>query len=334
VSARLSEFSRIKWERARDLRKRGEFLEAEVELKEALEEDPDHALLMASLAEVLRRQDRIAEARILVDSVLSRDPQDARALSVLGEILVREERLDEALQCFRQAAQKDPKPYLTLRIARTLKDMERLEAALEVLDSVLVGDRENPSFLKERALVLNRMGRGEEALDLYEKLAVQDPKDDFVRKEIYRLKGAGRPHEEMIQELQKVLSLPSRKDDPQLHGLLAQKLREGGRHGEAAQQFHEAWRLAPDNLYFLKQEGFCHYKQGDDDRALQALGEAFRRDPSDYRVRTTLEKIYSNQKDMPAFADLLEEVLKAHPHHVKLVGILRKVRKKTHGPPP
>jgi len=41
---KLDEYARIKWERARDLRKRGKYREAEKELKEALEEEMNHEL--------------------------------------------------------------------------------------------------------------------------------------------------------------------------------------------------------------------------------------------------------------------------------------------------
>jgi predicted Zn-dependent protease len=72
----LSEFCRIKWERARDLKKRGEYQEAERELKAALDEAPKNFLLKSSLAELYLRQDRITEAGILADTIISSDPQN------------------------------------------------------------------------------------------------------------------------------------------------------------------------------------------------------------------------------------------------------------------
>ncbi|MCD6296747.1 MAG: tetratricopeptide repeat protein, partial [Deltaproteobacteria bacterium] len=217
---KLGEFSRIKWERAKDLKKRGDFLDAERELKEALEDEPDHFLLKASLADLYLRQDRLTEAKILAETILSLDPEYPQARYILGEIFFKEKSFDQALQCFRHASQKDPRPYMILRVARTLRNMERYEEALETLDSILVSDRQNMGFLKEKGLVLGRMERWEQALEIYEKLREMDPNDSFVRKAIYDIKGKDRPADKLIRELEMVVTLPSGKDDPQLHGLL------------------------------------------------------------------------------------------------------------------
>ena len=324
---KLSEYCRIKWEHAKDLKKKGDYHEAERELKEALEEQPDHPLLTAALAELYLRQNRPMEAKILAEAVLSSDPQYPQALYVLGEVYFRGDNFDEALQCFRQACQKDTSPYLILRVAKTLREMRRYEEALETLDSVLVKERENPRFLKERALILNRMKRSEEALRVYERVQELDPNDTFVRKEIYRLKGLKRPDQKVIKELKRVVNLPSREDDAHLHGLLGQRLKKAGKLEEAVAEFQTARRLAPGDLYFLRQEGFCHYRLGAFQEAIQALSQAFREDPNDYIVRRTLKKMYLSTKNISGFIALLEDVLKDHPHNVKLIGILKRVKK-------
>jgi len=324
---KLTEFSRTKWERAIDLKKRGQYQEAGRELKEALEDAPDHFLLKASLADVYLRQDRSMEAKILVESILSFDPQYPQAQYILGEIHFKQNLFEQALQCFRQASQKDPRPYLILRVARTLSKMERHKEALEILDSALVRGRKNPGLLKEKALILVRTNRSDEALDIYEKLHELNQDDSFVRKEIYRLKGKNRPDEKVIHELQTVVKLSSGKDDAQLHGFLGQKLKGAGKLEEAAAEFRVAQRLDPNNVFFLKQEGFCHYQRKDYEKAIQTLRDAFRRDPSDFIVKKTLEKIYTTLQNLEGFILLLEEILRDHPHNVKLMGTLKKIQK-------
>jgi tetratricopeptide (TPR) repeat protein len=323
----LSESCRIRWERARDLKRKGKYREAEKELKHALGENPANFLLKSSLAELYMRQGKLIEARILTEEVLAADPQHPQALFVLGEIFFKENNFEEALDCFRHASRKDPKPYVTLRIARTLRKMKRYEKALEELDTVLVAQRENPLFLKEKALVLNRMRRYSEALEIYEKLRSLDPDDSFVLKEIFRLKGHGRSDNGIVKELSAVVKMPSRKDDAQLHGYLGQKLKETGQVREAAAEYRTASQLEPDNLYFLKQEGFCHYRLKDYPKALECLEEAFRKDPTDFIVKGTLEKIYTTSGRLDDFLSLLEDTLQLHPHNVKLRGKIRKIRK-------
>jgi tetratricopeptide (TPR) repeat protein len=325
---RLNEFSKIKWERARDLKRRGAFREAQEELRDALEEQPDHPLLQLSLADLYQRQDKLTEARVLTESVLSAHPENTRAFYVLGKIFSSEGRLEDALQCFQKASQKDQSSYLIREMARTLREMQRHKEALRIIEAALTGLGEDLSLLKEKALILNRMNRREEALTLYEKLHELAPEDRFVRREVYRLKGIERPREKVIKELKAVLNLPSRRDDPQLHGLLGQKLKEAGSLREAAEAFHKAWLLSNSDIFYLKQEGFCHYHLGDYGEAIRALGHVFRKDPNDYRIKSTLEKMYTATEDLKGYVDLLESILAEQPHHVKLVGVLKKFKKR------
>ena len=324
----LTRFSRIKWERAVDLRKKGRFREAEDELKEALDEQPESLVLKASLAQIYLMQQRLIEARALADSILAEDPRYPEALYVLGEIFFRQEKMEEALQYYRQAALGDDRPYITLRVARTLRRLERYEEALATLDSVLLKQKDNPYFLKEKALVLNRMKRSEAALTIYEQLRKLAPDDSFVRKEIVRLRGEDRPAENTIKELEKVVRLPAQKDDAQMHGLLGQKLKDAGRLREAAAEFHKAGTIEPENAYFARQEGFCYYGLGEYPQAMECLSRAFQKDPHDFYVKGTLKKIYTSLGRTRDFIHLLETVLKEHPENVKLMGTLQGMKKR------
>jgi len=134
--------------------------------------------------------------------------------------------------------------------------------------------------------------------------------------------------EDVLKELQRVVSMDSKKDDPQMHGLLAQKLKDAGQVREAAAEYQVASSLDPRNLYFLKQEGFCHNRDKNYEEALRCLGEALRRDPADYVVRNTLEKIYSARGEMKKFLPLLEEILREHPEQKPILGTVRRIRKK------
>jgi tetratricopeptide (TPR) repeat protein len=97
---------------------------------------------------------------------------------------------------------------------------------------------------------------------------------------------------------------------------------------EAAAEYRTASALEPGNPYFLKQQGFCHYREGNYDEAIHCLEVAFRGDPSDYVVLKTLEKCYEAQGRMKGFLDLLQEALQQHPEQTPLLGTIKKVRKK------
>jgi tetratricopeptide (TPR) repeat protein len=324
----LSRFFQIKWDRAKELKSQGKLEEAEREILEALDEAPDHSLLRSSLAHIYLRQGRLLEAKHLVGEILAKEPAFSLALVVRGEIAFKEKNYEDALQDFRHASQSDPRPYLKLRIARTLRELNRYSEALDTLNTSLVAYRDEPGLLKEKALILNRLQRWQKAMDLYEKLRTLNPQDHFVQKEILRLKALSRSDEQVIEELQTVVKIPSKGDNPQLHGLLAQKLKAAGQVREAAAEYRTASQMEPDNPYFSKQQGFCHYKLGEYDKALECLTSAFRQDSTDFYVRVTLEKIYASQGRLGEFLAFLEEVYLQHPHNVKLLGTIKKLKKR------
>lgn len=314
--------------RIRVLKESGKFEEAEEEIHKGLEENPDHSLLKTSLADLYLRQGRLAEGRILAEEVLTRDPQHPQALSVLGDVLLKQHSLKEALECYRQALNRGPKPYLILKTARTLKEMGNFSEALQELEKVLVVKPESLSFLKEKASILTRMKKFDQALEIYEKIKEIFPDDSFAQKEILRLRSRNRPEAQVLKELQAVIRMDSKKDDAQIHGLLAQKLKGIGQIREAAAEYGKALDLEPQNLYFLKQEGFCFYRVKKYDEAIRCLAEAFRKDPSDYVVRKTLEEIYKAQGNMEELIDFLEDIFQKHQDQKSLLGTIKRIRKR------
>lgn len=315
-------------DRVRILKEKGRFAEAEEEIKRELGKNPDRPFLKMSLADLCLRQDRLAQARMLVEEVLAQDPQNPQALTVLGDLFLRQNSPREALECFRQALAREPRDYLVLRSARALKEMRRFAEALEELDKVLVVKPKNFPFLKEKGLVLHKMKKFDRALEAFERAKEISPDDSFVHAEILRLKSRARPGDQVVKEFQRVVSMESKKDDPQMHGLLAQKLKDAGQVREAAAEYRVASSLDPRNLFFLKQEGFCHYRDKNYPEAIRCLGEGLRRDPGDSIVRKTLEKIYAARGEIGEFLHLLEEILREHPEQKPILGTIRRIRKK------
>ncbi len=315
--------------RIRLLKEKGRYDEAAEEIRHGLEKAPHDPFLKTSLADLYLRQGRFMEGRILAEEVLAQDPRHPQALSVLGDLYLKGHSPQKALECYRQAYNRDPRPYLVLKAARALKDLGNLAEALEELEKVLVVHPENLSFLKEKALVLNRLKRFDEALEVFEKIQTISPRDTFVEKEILRLRSRSRPEAQVLKELQAVIGMESKKDDAQVHGLLAQKLKGAGQVREAAAEYHKASSLEPRSPYFLKHEGFCHYRLGEYGPAVSRLSQAFRMDPRDYYVRKALEKSFEALHDPKGWLDLLEDVAQHHPEEKALLGIIGKARKKT-----
>ena len=314
--------------RIQALKESGKYDEAAEEIRRGLEKNPHNSFLKTSLADLYLRQERLTEGRILIEEVLTQDPQNPQALTVLGDIFLKQRSYQEALDCYRQALNRNARPYLVLKTAQALKGMGNLREALQELERVLVVKPEHLSFLKEKAFLLNRMKKFDEALETFEKIKKLSPNDPFVKKEILRLRSRTRPEAQVLKELQAVIRMDSKKDDAQVHGLLAQKLKGAGLIREAVEEYGRASSLEPQNPYFLKQQGFCLYRIRKYDEAIPCLSEAFRKDPSDYVVRKALEKSYEAQGNLKGLLDLLEEAFRQHPERKSLLGTIRRVRQK------
>ena len=313
--------------RIKSLKESGRYEEAEEEIRRSLEREPDHLHFKLSLADLYLREDRLTESRSLVEEVLTQDPQHPQALSVLGDILLKQHSSEEALACYRQAFNRDPRSYLVLKAARALKAMGRYEEALQELENVLIVKPESLSFLREKAFIFNRTKRYDQALEIFEKIKKISPDDPFVQKEILRLRSRTRPDDHVLKELQRVIAMDSKKDDAQMHGLLAQKLKGAGQVREAAAEYGTASKLAPDNLFFVKQQGFCLYELERYQEALRYLSEVFRKDPTDHFVRSALGKSFEALGDLKGLLDLYEETFRLHPAQKSLLGKMKKIRK-------
>lgn len=312
----------------RHLLQNQQYKEAQEEIERRLKKNPDQPSLKITLAEIYFKQERLTAAKIILEEILLIDPQNERALSILGDIFLKEQKPQEALNCYRQAFARAPREYFLLQAARALKKMNRYEESLLELDKVLIAKPQTLTFLKEKALILTRLKRYDQALTIYEKIKELTPADNFVQKEIIRLRSQQKPKSQVLKDLQTVVGMESRKDDAQMHGLLAQKLKDAGMLREAIAEYKIASTLDPRNPYFLKQQGFCHYRQKEYDLARECLQEAFRHDPADIIVRKTMQKIFTVTGQLEKFLIFLEEILQSHPEQITLLGTIKSLRKK------
>jgi tetratricopeptide (TPR) repeat protein len=87
---------------------RGRYMEAEAELRSALELDPEYVPAWVNLADLMRLRDREAEAEAVLREGITHAPRDATLHHALGLSLVRQKKNDEALRELKRATELDP----------------------------------------------------------------------------------------------------------------------------------------------------------------------------------------------------------------------------------
>lgn len=130
--------------------------------------------VLAQAAQLAEKGELEKAAQVII-AHLRQTPGDARALAQLGEIAMRLGALGQALQFLRQAIDRGATDPGTRRnIASVLNQQEKLDEALAVYEQ-LERESDDPTFPALRAIILDKLGRNDEAMALQQKLTARFP---------------------------------------------------------------------------------------------------------------------------------------------------------------
>jgi len=124
----------------------------------------------------LLHDNKLAEAERITRDLLKRFPADISAIRVLADIGFKLGQYGDAGKLLERALELAPDFHPARhRYAMVLLRQQKLEAALQESDQLLVIEPGNPNFLVLKASVLVRMGRHEEATQIYEQVLEHYP---------------------------------------------------------------------------------------------------------------------------------------------------------------
>jgi len=313
--------------KAIELKKTNKYQEAKAVLNEALVNNPGNIYVEASLADTLSRLGETEKALQLADKVLEAKPNNSRALIVKGNISFAKREYEKALELFEQAQLNNKSDYLTSRLIRTYLKLEKFEEARSICSKKLEQSQKNLPFQKLMAAIYEKMGETNKAAQYYDKYLDKKPKDDFAYKEKLKLKMKDKEPARAVKELKALLKIKNKSNNVFLHHLLAEKLEEIHNDEEAFLQYKKSLEIEPGNDFAVKQAGFCLYRMGEYERALDYLEEAFRDDPSDYYIKTTLVSIYKNTGLIEKGINFFKDIIKNNQGYNKLWGTIKKMNK-------
>jgi tetratricopeptide (TPR) repeat protein len=247
----------------------------------------DHGAAIVALARKLRLDDRLDEAEEALKALLVDEPPDHGGWLEHGACRRRRGDLDGALASFSRAAAAMPAHLGTkVEIASTLRALDRLPEAVEVLNAVLEADPRRTEALIERGHLARRQGDHEAALAAFE--------------------AAGRNHPDHLG-----IGLET-----------VRSLRQLGRLDAAAAKLEELLREHPRDVGVLIEKGHVARRRGDDDGALAAFKAAGELAPGHDGIRqevaSTLVALATaawNAGDPAHSSALLDEALTCQPTH-------------------
>jgi tetratricopeptide (TPR) repeat protein len=145
-------------------------------LERALALEPNNAEMLNNLANTFKRLGLAAEAKKRWNAALALKPNYAEAYSNLSNLLNDEGEFDRAEDMARRAIELNPRladAYVNLAAVQTVR--HRHNDALQVLDALLVFAPGHSRALAARALALKELDRLDEALEAAKRAAVQAP---------------------------------------------------------------------------------------------------------------------------------------------------------------
>jgi tetratricopeptide (TPR) repeat protein len=312
------------------LRREKKLQEAELVLHEALAQycagSYEHSQLTANLADVLLHQGNLDQARRLALAVLQKEPSQVTALTVLGAAALEQKEAAEAVENLSKAYARGPNAYRAGRLARALVLDGRAAQALDVLQEALQKNPGDSYLLKQYSHLKN-------------KTSAASVREDELLSELSREEDAFLPYAEQLkiklqqlepaeaaQQLQKIVKVGKRKENPHLHLLLGDLRRKAGREAEAAEAYRTAWELDPENLLALSQLLYCYRRLGRKEEAWPLLKRLLYLRPGDQTAKASFLKDAAELGKTEEALHFFTELIARYPHHKELYGMIRKLK--------
>jgi tetratricopeptide (TPR) repeat protein len=215
--------------------------------------------------------------------VVEADPNDLTTINTLGDLYVRTGRIQDAIRNFSRIADSYREGGFTLKAIAMLKKISKLdptnvETAMKLANlysqqGLLVEARQQ--YLQV-ADAFARSGQAHKALEAYQKIADLDPSNTSVRMklgEIYSREGMReQAHDAFVMAGSELL----RKNE----------------FDQALTANLKAIAINPDSRHALTSIASIYTQQGQAERAINLLCEAFERSPGDVELLTILGRTY------------------------------------------
>jgi predicted Zn-dependent protease len=294
-------------------------------LEELVAEDRGDLYAASHLAHALLLRGRARDALALADEVVSRDPASGFTHFVRAEALVRLRRPSDAAAAYDEAiASGFASPYLHARLAdaRTRAgDTAGARAAAERGLAVHPGDGR---LLLALGRIERAAGDSEAATRHIEQAAQSLPGDAYVYKEMIATRARARGPE-AIEEMKRLLRIPSQAQNPHLHDELARLHAAAGDADSAIAEARRAHELAPASRLYHRRLAFALVRARQDAEAVRALEACLDDEPEEptlHRSYLAARRRLGTLGEAEAFYLTL---LRRHPEANKLHGWIRKL---------
>jgi tetratricopeptide (TPR) repeat protein len=292
--------------------------EATRQYQNLLNEFPDNDPLAFAVVSIAAQASDLSTTETLLERLVQNGWGDVERLRLLlGEVQAERGRNDEALQTFERVR---PGPhFVTAQInkARLLADQNKVDAALQSLHDAAARNAEDITPLQAaEAQLLRQLGRLDAAQNVLRTILVREPDNlDALYDAALLAEQLDQPAQ-MEQGLRRVIEL---KPD-HAHALNALGYAFADRNiklDEADKLLTKAIQLAPDDAAIIDSIGWLRFRQGKFPESIKALQQAYTLFPDAEVAAHLIEVLWTDGQQENA-RKLMAEALKAHPSNMPL----------------
>lgn len=284
----------------------GKFSEAEQELRQALEKEPDRRSATVGLGHVYMNQNKTSDAQEIVEKLLADSPDFKDALHLQADVALQLNDTDKAIQIYRKLREVAPADedaaYMLGVLLLQKGDRQEAESVLEDMQARFKSTARTNMF---NGFIAFEDEKFQDAANSFQRsVDMQQTADGYYRLAL-TLRKLGNT-ESALSNLRRVLDVAP--DHGRSLQLTAQIFREQGRHGEARAEAERLVELYPDvsdGHYLL---GQILHEMGDSEASLQALQKALDINPAMSEATLAKSSILLSQK---RFSEATEELNKA-----------------------
>jgi tetratricopeptide (TPR) repeat protein len=237
---------------------------ARAEYQKALMLQPEVIEPLTALVRLDLAANQSARALELLDAALAQRPNNALARNLKGEVLTSQGRYDAAAAQFTAASSHDPKwwvPYRGLALAHM--GAKRPDAAIAALRQGVDKTGGAAALTTDLAALYERLGRTDDAIQMYEDIASRNPKSIMDANRLAMLLVSYRTDQPSLDRAEKLAESLSGSTDPSSIDTRGWVKFKRGAVQEALPLLLQAVEKSPSSAVMRYHLGMAQYRAGD-----------------------------------------------------------------------
>ena len=243
----------------------------------ALDLQPEANEPLEALAGVLVKLKRAPEAIKRLDATAAKFPRSAFALNVKGEVLLVTQRLADAESAFREAIERQPDWPLPYRgLAKAQEANRDTDGAAATYRAGIAKVQQPQSLQMEYASLLERLGKPDEAVKVYEDAVQKNPQADVLANNLAMLLITYRKDPQSLERAKSLSARFARSSNPAFLDTYGWVLYKLGDSTAAVATLQTALSKTPNSPISLYHLGMAQASAGQADAARDSLSRSLK----------------------------------------------------------